>query len=190
MTRGTPLVSIVVNNHDYAAFLPAAVESALAQSHPRVEVVVVDDGSTDGSREVIRGFGDRVVAVLKPNGGQASAFNAGFRATRGELVHFLDADDSLDPRCAERVVDAWGAREGLSKLHFFLRIVDGAGRATGKAKPLYTERLPDGDVRPELAGSGGYVSPPTSGNVFARSFLERVMPVPEEDFRICADSYL
>ena len=61
----SPLVSIVVNNYNYARFLRDAVMSALAQTYPRVEVIVVDDGSTDESREVIASFGDSVVPVLK-----------------------------------------------------------------------------------------------------------------------------
>jgi glycosyltransferase involved in cell wall biosynthesis len=67
-----PLVSIIINNYNYARFLPPAIESALAQDLAGVEVIVVDDGSTDDSREVIERFGSDVTAVLKDNGGQAS----------------------------------------------------------------------------------------------------------------------
>ena len=72
-----PLVSIVIDNFNYARFVGAAIDSALAQSYAPVEVVVVDDGSTDHSREVISSYADRVSAIFKPNGGHASAFNAG-----------------------------------------------------------------------------------------------------------------
>jgi glycosyltransferase involved in cell wall biosynthesis len=89
-----PLVSIVVNNFNYGRFLRQSIESALAQDHPRTEVIVVDDASTDGSVEIIRSFGDRIVPVCQErNGGQAAALNAGFAASRGELIIFLDADD-------------------------------------------------------------------------------------------------
>ena len=86
-----PLVSIVIDNFNYGRFLGAAIDSALAQTYPHVELIVVDDGSTDDSREVISSYGDRVSAVFKPNGGHASAFNAGFRASHGCIVMFLDA---------------------------------------------------------------------------------------------------
>ena len=66
-----PVVDVIVNNHNYGRFLRAAIESALAQTHERVNVIVVDDGSTDDSRAIIESFGERIVAVLKPNGGQA-----------------------------------------------------------------------------------------------------------------------
>src|SRR3954451_20463787 len=96
-----PLVSIVIDNYNYARFLPEAIESALAQTYPDTEVIVVDDGSTDDSREIIASYGSRVRPVLKTNGGQASAFNAGFAASRGDVVLFLDSDDTLFPEAVE-----------------------------------------------------------------------------------------
>ncbi len=72
-------VSIVVLNYNYATYLPLAVDSALAQSHPDVEVVVVDDGSTDGSAAVLDRYADRVRVVRKANGGQAIGDERGLR---------------------------------------------------------------------------------------------------------------
>jgi len=76
-------VSIIIDNYNYGRFLGEAIDSALAQTYPHVEVIVVDDGSTDNSREVIAKYGDRIIPVLKENGGQASAFNAGLLRPRG-----------------------------------------------------------------------------------------------------------
>ena len=106
-------VSILVNNCNYGRFLGAAVDSALAQTHDDTEVIVVDDGSVDDSREVIATYGSRVQAELKPNGGQASAMNVGFSRCRGDVVIFLDADDVLLPDTAERVAQAFN---GVPKL--------------------------------------------------------------------------
>src|SRR5262249_37192835 len=78
-----PSASIVINNYNYGRFLREAITSALNQTPSGVEIIVVDDGSLDDSREVIAAFGERVIPVLKENGGQASALNAGFRASRG-----------------------------------------------------------------------------------------------------------
>ena len=89
------LASIIINNYNYGRFLADAIDSALSQTYPHVEVIVVDDGSTDSSRVIIGRYGDRITAVLKENGGQASAFNAGFRVSLGETIVFLDADDIL-----------------------------------------------------------------------------------------------
>jgi len=92
-----PLVSIIISSYNYARFLPQAVESALGQTYSRTEVIIVDDGSTDGSSEVMRQYSGQALLIDKPNGGQASAFNTGFGRSRGEVVIFLDSDDSLYP---------------------------------------------------------------------------------------------
>ena len=98
-----PLVSIVINNYNYARFLRAAIDSALSQSYASIEVLVVDDGSTDQSRAIIDSYGDRIRPVLKKNGGQASALNTGFAQCQGGIVIFLDADDILLPHATQRV---------------------------------------------------------------------------------------
>ena len=82
------LISILINNYNYAEFLREAIDSTLCQSYPRVEIIVVDDGSTDGSRNLISSYGSEVTAVFKKNGGQASAFNAGVAASRGTFFAF------------------------------------------------------------------------------------------------------
>src|SRR5215469_16521569 len=97
-----PRASIVVTNYNYGRFVARCIDSALAQSYPDTEVVVVDDASRDHSREIIRSYGKRVVPILlERNGGQGAAFNAGFRACRGDVVLFLDADDWLYPHAVE-----------------------------------------------------------------------------------------
>ena len=86
-----PLVSILINNYNYADFLDHAIRSALdqARSYEPVEIVVVDDGSTDHSRQIIKSYAGAIVGIFKENGGQASAFNAGVRASRGEIGETL-----------------------------------------------------------------------------------------------------
>lgn len=183
-----PLVSIVVNNFNYARFLPQSIDSALAQTHPRTEVVVVDDASTDGSQEVIRAYGGRVVPVLQErNQGQGAALSAGFAASRGELVIFLDADDWLYPHAAARVAEA--RQPGTSVVQYRLDLVD----ATGAAVDLYPApeiAFDRGEVVPRLLASGRYQGTVTSGNAFARAALAAIMPIPADDFRISADGYL
>src|SRR5512140_2792158 len=98
-----PLVSIIITNYNYGRFLASAIESALRQRYPAIEVIVVDDGSTDNSREVMGCYEKRIVPVFKQNGGQASSMNAGFSQSHGEIVIFLDADDMLLPGTVERV---------------------------------------------------------------------------------------
>jgi glycosyltransferase involved in cell wall biosynthesis len=179
-------LSVLVNNYNYGDFVGFAIESALAEN---VEVVVVDDGSSDHSREVIEGFGDRVIAVFQENGGQAAAFNAGFAASSGEIVMFLDADDMLTPGAAAEIVAAFD-EPGIAKLHWSLSEIDRDGTVTGDLRPEVL--MPAGDLRQRMIEHGplGHSNPPTSGNAFARSVLEQMLPMPEEDYRICADAYL
>lgn len=92
-----PLVSILINNYNYGRFLKEAIDSAVNQSYQSIEVIVVDDGSTDDSREIISSYGDRIKTILKENGGQASAFNQGFASSQGEIICFLDSDDLFRP---------------------------------------------------------------------------------------------
>lgn len=184
------LLSVVINNFNYADFLPAAIESALAQTHPHTEVVVVDDGSTDDSRAVIARYGDRVTAVLKDNGGQASAFNAGFAASRGDVVIFLDADDVLLSDTAALVAAGFAREPALAKLHYRLEVIDASGRPTGEFVPAEHVALPEGDLRRRLLRSPDDIPHPSaSGNAFARSALVRLLPMPEGE-RTAADRYL
>lgn len=110
-----PLVSVVIPTFNRLATVTEAIDSALSQSHAAVEVIVVDDGSTDGTGEALRRRHEtdpRVVVVSRPNGGVAAARNAGLREVRGEYVAFLDSDDAWLPwkleiqvACLEREPD-------------------------------------------------------------------------------------
>jgi glycosyl transferase family 2 len=183
-----PLVSIIIDNFNYARFLRVAIDSALAQSYAPVEVVAVDDGSTDNSREVISSYGDRVSAIFKPNGGHASAFNSGFRASHGSIVMFLDADDALLPNAVEEVVRAW--HPGVAKVQFVLAHIDAEGHALGGTVPYSPAQMPQGDIRASILDAGGYIGAPTSGNAFARTVLDRLLPLPESQWRQAADTSL
>jgi glycosyltransferase involved in cell wall biosynthesis len=190
--KSLPAVDIVVTNHNYARFLGEAIESACAQTHPEVKVIVVDDGSGDGSRELLRGFEDRVEVVLKERGGQASALNAGLERCRGEVLLLLDADDRLRPRVAERVVAALAADPKLSKVQFPMAVVDAEGRPTGAVKPGGHLRAPTGDQRrAELTFPFDLPWLPGGGTGFRTEAVRRILPIPEGDYpRSGADWYL
>jgi glycosyltransferase involved in cell wall biosynthesis len=182
--------SIIINSYNYARYVGQAIDSALRQTYPHTELVVVDDGSTDDSRAVLTGYGGRVRAVLKENGGQASAFNAGLRASRGEVVFFLDSDDALLATAVAGAVELFRDPE-VVKVHWPLWEIDAQGRKTGTVWPFWGE-LAEGDVRDDVIRGGplAYVWPPTTGNAWARRFLESVFPIPEADYRTCPDLYL
>lgn len=183
--------SIIIDNYNYGRFLRDAIDSALDQTYPHTEVIVVDDGSTDDSRAIINSYGERVRPVFKANGGQASAFNAGFAVCRGEVIFFLDSDDTLCPGAVGTAVELF-TRERLAKVHWPLWLVDEGGRRTGGTRP--GQPLLKGDLRDRVlqGGPSSCPSAPTSGNAWARWFLEAVLPVPEDVsyYRVCADEYL
>ncbi len=169
-----PLVSIIINNYNYGRFLRDAIESALAQTYKNIEVIVVDDGSTDNSREIIKSFITRVIPVLKENGGQASAQNAGFAASSGEVILFLDADDLIYPKAIEEVISRLDPL--TSKIHWRMNTMDRDGILTGEISPEY--ELPSGGPAktPDEALELTFHSP-TSGNAWSRAFLEKVFPL-------------
>ena len=119
-------VSIVIPCYNHAHFLSQAIESALAQSWPECQVVVVDDGSTDNSSEVAARY-DNVVVVRQPNRGLAAARNAGFRASDGDVVIFLDADDRLWSDAARVAVDVFAAHPLAAMVFGHCRVVNAAG---------------------------------------------------------------
>jgi glycosyltransferase involved in cell wall biosynthesis len=176
MEAAGPLVSIVITNFNYAAFVGAAIESALSQTHPAVEIIVVDDGSTDASRSVIASFGDRIAAVFKENGGQTSCINAGYETARGEIVLFLDSDDMLQRHAVAEIVAAM--RPGVAAVQFCLATIDGDGAALGGIlPPLPADWTPE-RILATVLSAGFYPYPPTSGNAYGRWFLEKLMPLP------------
>lgn len=183
-------VSIIINNYNYEAFVGDAIESALAQTYSTCEVVVVDDGSSDGSRTVIDGFGARVTSIFKENGGQASAFNAGFRLATGDIIMFLDSDDMLHTDAAVRVVDAFRGAPCASKVQYRLQVVDARGRDTGRVVPSAHVRLPTGDLRPYLCKPCFTWWAPTSGQAFRAATLRRIFPLPENEHRHGVDYFL
>jgi glycosyltransferase involved in cell wall biosynthesis len=185
----TGRVSVIITNHNYDRWLAIAIESALTQTHPDVEVIVVDDGSTDDSVAVCARYEDQVQVIYTANGGQAAAVNTGFKRCSGDLVIFLDADDELAPTAAEIAMQSFETA-GASKVSWPMKVIDAEGRSDGQRHP--EAPLPSGDLSSTLLrhGPDAYVTPAMSGNAWSRRFLEQVMPMPEEDFRICADAYL
>ena len=133
--------SVIITNYNYGRFLASAIDSALGQRYP-CEVIVVDDGSTDESAEVIAGYPGRITHVSIEHAGQGAAFNAGFEASTGDVVCFLDADDML---LADAIADAipYFDDSEVSKVHWMLEAVDERGRPLGELIPEVP--LPHGD---------------------------------------------
>jgi glycosyltransferase involved in cell wall biosynthesis len=183
----TPLVTVVIDTFNYGHYVEEAVESVLAQDCSRelYEILVVDDGSTDDTAERLKKYGDSIRYLPKANGGQASAFNFGFAAARGEIIALLDADDLWLPDKLRRVCETfeknpeagmvyhrthlWRGGANLENDSYF---VDVSGRVTDSRASL---------LRYPMVG--------TSCLAFRRCALNKLLPVPET-LRSQADAYV
>lgn len=175
------LVSAIISNHNYGRFLPAAIDSVLAQGTVGVEVVIVDDGSSDGSADVIRAYEGshaNVRGVFQANRGQWAALNAGVRASHGDVIAFLDADDCWLPGKLATVVQ-WHSEHDLV-LH---NLVKDSGER-------YTLIDTAASQRHKLLSFGYALSGPTSALSVTRRLAARIFPLPESDIRLCADVYV
>lgn len=189
MSESKPLVSVLINNYNYGRFLRDAIDSALNQTYANTEVIVVDDGSTDDSREIIASYGDSILPVLKENGGQGSAFNAGFAASHGEWIFLLDSDDMFWPFKGEQVLELARQNPQAGLIAHNLEYCDADGRAINfLPAPIRELRLVD-DRRRARRGRLTAHLPATSGLCFRREVLGQILPMPEE-IRVTADNYL
>ncbi|ESA37701.1 glycosyl transferase [Leptolyngbya sp. Heron Island J] len=179
-------ISIIINNYNYERFLSKAIDSALAQTYPHVEVIVVDDGSTDSSRDIIASYGEQILPLLQPNGKQGAAFNNGFAHSKGDVIIFLDADDYLHPQATQRIAEAW--RPGIAKIHYQLSVVDSDDHPQGFSFPQGGV-LEQGHLQEKILQTSAYCGVPTSGNALSRQAMEQVFPIPAE-FTTTSDDYL
>ena len=182
------LVSVIINNYNYAQFLEEAIASALAQTYANVEVILVDDGSTDNSPEIIASYGDRIKSIFKKNGGQASAFNVGFAASKGDIICFLDSDDTFAPEKVAEIVNVFATHTDAEWCFHTVKLEDyqtkkslSASVETGSRRCDFRKRIMQGRCR--------FFAPPTSGLCFKRSLLKQILPMTE-NLKRGADRYL
>jgi glycosyltransferase involved in cell wall biosynthesis len=189
-----PLVSILINNFNYCKYLSQAIDSALSQTYAPIEVIVVDDGSTDQSREVISRYGSKIIGIVKENGGQASAFNVLVSRSKGDILCFLDSDDWFYPTKVEEVVAVFGQADfdsGLAMVHHPVKISDEVtGKATGQTFGK-THRSPcncyDFARKYHFVE---YIAGPTTGIALNRRLAQLLFPLPEQIARTSADDFI
>lgn len=141
----TPLVSVMIGVYNGAKYLGAAIESILKQTYRPFELIVVDDGSDDGSAEVAQGFGDVVSYAYQENAGNGSARNHATRLARGDIFAFMDADDLSSPDRLSLQWEALAADPGLDAVYGHAReFVSPELSETEKA----TVRPPTADIAP------------------------------------------
>jgi glycosyltransferase involved in cell wall biosynthesis len=162
-------LSIIIANYNHCNFVGDAITSALAVEWSDREVIVVDDESTDDSKSVIQGFGNRVAAYFRPKSNQLGAQMFGFEQSSGEVVILLDADDLLEPQVMREVAIVW--RPGVSKVQYRMNLIDAGGRQLGTAIPQFPPTDDPERLRRTYLSTMAYTTPPGSGNAYSREFV-------------------
>lgn len=188
----SPLVSVLISNYNCDRYLATAIDSAIEQTYRNIEIIVVDDGSTDNSRQTIESYQDSIIAIFKANGGQASALNEGFAVSKGEIICLLDADDLWLPSKVAKVVAAFNRYPQATVVYHRVQNIngiDGADAPIGEPWPPYKPIV--GNISKLLHRTGGWWPfPPSTALSFSRQFLQKIMNIPEAEYRLCADAYL
>lgn len=141
------LVSVIVPSFNHASYLRECVDSVLSQDHAAKELIVVDDGSTDGSLDLLRGYGSRIRLLQHSGGRQARARNAGLAAAQGALIAFLDSDDRYRPGRLSAAVQAFDAHPDATLVWSDHCTIDADGAVTatrrwqGGAQPFVRELI-------------------------------------------------
>ena len=167
-------LSVIIPCFNYERFVGRAIESVVSQGRDDVELIVVDDGSTDGSWGVIQSYGlSKTYRV--PNGGPLKACLTAAKETNAPFILVLDADDELKPGSLDRILPL--LTPDVAKLQFTLTLIDAEGNVLGDPAPQLQDFRESQLLINEINTTGSYTNPPTSGNVFRRdvfNLLEEV----------------
>ena len=165
-------VSTVIPTYNYARFIGRALEGVFAQTHRELEIVVVDDGSTDHTPAVLAGYGDRIRVIRQENRGVSTARNVGIRAARGEAIALLDADDVWMPEKLAKQVALLEASPDVSVVGCGIRVVDGEGRTIRDA--IWEPPGQGVEALREMAVRQAWVGGSDSGALLRRSVFDQV----------------
>jgi glycosyltransferase involved in cell wall biosynthesis len=193
-----PPVTVLIDTYNYGHFLGRAIESVMGQSYPSssIEILVVDDGSTDNTAEVVQRYGERVRYIRKARGGQASAINEGFRQARGDIICLLDADDYFYPDKVRRVVAEFQSGPEVGLIHDRFDIIDEVSQGmqevswerTWTGCKVTISKVPS--QLQSLILLGHPWSTVTSAMSIRKTVVEGIQQVPEDVFVHSPDLYL
>jgi glycosyltransferase involved in cell wall biosynthesis len=184
-----PLVSAIITTYNYARYLPFAINSVLNQTYSPIEIIVVDDGSTDHTREVLAQYKGRILAVSTDNGGQGHAFNVGISKASGELIMLLDADDMWRPEKVQLMVEFAATHPKAAMLYHRYQNIDRFDAYY--PTPPQPVTLINGDFRRKYLQSGGsWESPIASVLTLRAEHIRRAVPLPTYAVREGADTII
>lgn len=123
-----PLVSVVIPTYNHAQFVGYAVKSVLAQTYPNIEIIVVDDGSTDETADILKPYLARIIYLFKPNGGTPNALNYGIERTKGKYVCWLSADDAFRPEKIAKQLTQMESKPEIGFAYTSFAVIDGEGK--------------------------------------------------------------
>lgn len=164
-----PTLAAVVTSYNYARYLRQALDSLLTQTPPFDEIVVVDDGSTDNSLDVLAEYAGRLKVFSVTNGGHFAACRLAVSQTVSDYIYTMDSDDHAAPGLVARVYAALAGAP--AKVQFQLCGVDAHGRSLSSVFPVYPAGYDSAAMRQDNSVLGFYICPPTSANVFSREAL-------------------
>ncbi len=183
-------VSVLIDTYNHERFVEQAVVSVLEQDFPDAEreIIVVDDGSTDGTSEIVKKFEPRVRLLRKENGGQASAFNAGIPECKGEIVSFLDGDDWWAPGKLQAVADALASEPSIGLVgHGITEVFPDGGQHVQLLKEVHRFRVDSETGARTFRLRKSFLG--TSRMTIRAAVLRQIGRVPEA-LAIQADEYL
>lgn len=188
-SKANPLVSVIINNYNYGIYIAHAIDSAINQSYDNIEIIVVDDCSTDASKDTILSYKDKIIPIIYeereksiyPNFNQIYCVNKAFEKSNGEIICLLDSDDYFDLSKVNKVVDSFEKYQNAALVQDYFTEVD-------------ANCLPTGIVRPKLKKVNSIIDyylekndiinlfAQTSALSFKRSYLEKMLPINEDEW--------
>ena len=176
----TPLVSVLIDTYNHERFIEEALQSVLSQDFPPAdrEILVVDDGSTDRTPEILAKFAPQIRILRKANGGQASAFNLGIPECRGQLIAFLDGDDWWAPNKLSTVAQAFALNPSIALIgHSITEVLHNGARRSELVRDLPRFRIDSVAGARSFRLRKSFLG--TSRMTFRAELLHRIGPVPE-----------
>lgn len=159
-----PLVTIVTPAYNQAEYLAATIESVLAQDYPHLEYIVLDDGSTDNTAEILKKYDDQILHERHENMGQANTLNRGWGMAGGSLIGYLSSDDLLEPNTITKLVEALLVQPDASVAYCDFTLIDARGRSF---RTVYTEEFDEARLCEDL------FCQPGPGALFRREVFDR-----------------